>query len=103
VHQLLVDLAPSRREAWTELGWLNRLGISANAIRLAFDEQAEPGVSGLRFGAAALAGRGFRDAEFQEVGQILVDALSRAQVPESEIVGRVAALTEAHPLYGFLD
>jgi glycine hydroxymethyltransferase len=103
VHQLLVDLAPSRREAWTELDRLNRLGISANAIRLAFDEQAEPRVSGLRFGAAALAARGFGDAEFQEVGHILVDALSSTQVDESEIIARVQALTEAYPLYRFLD
>jgi glycine hydroxymethyltransferase len=96
-------LAPSRREAWIELDRLNRLGISANAIRLAFDEQAEPRVSGLRFGAAALAARGFGDAEFQEVGHILVDALSSTQVDESEIIARVQALTEAYPLYRFLD
>jgi len=103
VHQLLVDLGPSHREAWCELDRLNRLGISANAIRVAFDEQAEPGVSGLRFGAAALACRGFGEAEFREVGQILVDALVPAQVPESEIIARVRALTEQFPLYDFLD
>jgi len=103
VHQLLVDLAPSGREAWAELSRLNGLGISANAIELAYDAQEHPGVSGLRFGAAALASRGFGRAEFEEVGALLAEAL----VPDAggaagEVVARVRTLTEAFPLYGYL-
>jgi len=45
------------REAWTELHRLNEIGISANAIRLAYDALPEPGASGLRFGTTALASR----------------------------------------------
>ena len=58
VHQFLVDLSPGGREAWATLGSLNDLGISANAIGLAFDPLAAPLCSGLRFGATALACRG---------------------------------------------
>ncbi len=50
VHQLLVDLAPSGREAWATLRRLNEIGISANAVSLAYDRLAEPACSGLRFG-----------------------------------------------------
>ncbi|MGD0081677.1 MAG: serine hydroxymethyltransferase [Acidimicrobiales bacterium] len=104
VHQLLVDLAPSGREAWGELARLNGLGISANAIPLAYDAQSEPGVSGLRFGASALASRGFGPAEFEEVGALLADALvPDAAAGAGEIVERVRALTDAFPLYRFLD
>jgi glycine hydroxymethyltransferase len=103
VHQLLVDVAPSGREAAQELRRLNAVGISANAMRLAFDAQAEPGMSGLRFGASALAARGFGDSEFEQVGKIIVDALAPEGAAVEDVVGRVQALTEAFPLYGFLD
>jgi glycine hydroxymethyltransferase len=96
------------RQAWAELHRLNEVGISANAIRLAFDPLPEPGASGLRFGATALASRGFGPAEFAEVGAILADALAVRDGPGSpsaaaSCVERVRALTEAFPLYGFLD
>ncbi|HEV8066048.1 MAG TPA: serine hydroxymethyltransferase, partial [Acidimicrobiales bacterium] len=71
VHQLLVDLGPSGRDAGVEMARLNTLGISANCIPLAFDQQSPPAVSGIRFGAAALASRGFGPPEFAEVGSIL--------------------------------
>ena len=75
VHQFLVDLSPGGREAWATLGSLNDLGISANAIGLAFDPLVAPLCSGLRFGATALACRGFANEDFVEVGEILADAL----------------------------
>ena len=70
VHQFLVDLAPAGTEAWATLSRLNRIGISANAIGLAYDKRLEPECSGLRFGAMALACRGFRREQFNEVGEI---------------------------------
>ncbi len=68
VHQLLVDLAPGGREAGAVLAGLNQIGISANAIALAYDPLVAPACSGLRFGATALACRGFAREEFAEVG-----------------------------------
>jgi glycine hydroxymethyltransferase len=55
--------------------------------------------SGLRIGTPALATRGFGDAEFGEVADIIAGAL-RAQLSEDDTAtlrGRVAALTEAFP------
>ncbi len=104
VHQLLVDLAPSGREGWHELSRLNGLGISANAIPLAYDAQQLPAVSGLRFGAAPLAARGFGPAEFEEVGSVLAAALVPGSGGEAgDVRARVRALTDAFPLYRFLD
>jgi glycine hydroxymethyltransferase len=96
------------REAWAELHRLNEIGISANAIRLAFDSLPEPGASGLRFGTTALASRGFSRPEFEEVGDILAEALSSredagASSAAARCAERVRALTEAHPLYGFIE
>ncbi len=104
VHQLLLDLAPSGREAAAELRHLNSLGISANAIGLAYDARVEPAVSGLRLGSAALATRGLREREFDEVGAILCDALrpGPSAASDEDVAGRVAALTGAFPLYPYL-
>ena len=103
VHQLLVDLAPSGRDAGSELHHLNELGFSANAIRLAFDPREEPAQSGLRFGTTALAGRGFTQAEFEAVGQLLVAALTPDGGHDADVVAGVQALTDAFPLYPFLS
>lgn len=96
------------REAWTELHRLNEIGISANAIRLAYDALPEPGASGLRFGTTALASRGFGQPEFAEVGAILAEALSLddsagARPAAARCAERVRALTEAHPLYDYIE
>ena len=103
VHQLLVDLGPGRREAWAVLSGLNRIGVSANAIPLAYDALEEPYCSGLRFGAMALASRGFGRGEFEDVGQILAEALAvEGRVPEGALAQRIAQLTSKMPLYGYL-
>ena len=103
VHQLLVDLAPSGREAGAELARLNGLGISANAIPLAYDAQEAPLMSGLRFGTTALAARGLGEAEFAEVGAILADALAdTAGASSREIQARIADLLAPFPLYPWL-
>jgi glycine hydroxymethyltransferase len=103
VHQLLVDLAPSGREAWATLRRLNCIGISANAIALAYDPLVKPDCSGLRFGATALASRGFGREQFVEVGGILSDALANGgEDPDGSLAGRVAELTRGTPLYRYL-
>jgi len=103
VHQLLVDLAPGGREAWATLRKLNRIGISANAIALAFDPHRAPDCSGLRFGSTALASRGFSREQFAEVGAILADALANGgEDPDGSLGLRVAELTNEMPLYSYL-
>lgn len=103
VHQFLVDLAPSGREANAVLAQLNSLGISANAIRLAFDEAEEPGASGLRIGANPLAARGLGKAEFAVIGELLADALEdRSGARSGELRRRILALLEGFPLYQFI-
>ena len=79
------------------------IGISANAIALAYDPLVEPACSGLRFGAMALASRGFGREQFAEVGAILSDALANGgEDPDGSLAGRVAELTSEMPLYRYL-
>jgi len=102
VHQLLVDLAPRGEEAGATLAKLNRIGISANAVSLAFDPREAPLCSGLRFGATALASRGFGRAEFAEVGEILAAALAAGGEDDGTLAARARVLTDRFPLYGYL-
>ncbi|MHB1988005.1 MAG: serine hydroxymethyltransferase [Acidimicrobiales bacterium] len=107
VHQLLVDVAASGKDAHEILTVLNGLGISANAVRLAFDAAEGAGASGLRFGANALAARGFGPEEFAAVGDLLVDAIEECSRPGPptrgrELGERVQALLAGFPLYGYL-
>ncbi|MHB8244419.1 MAG: serine hydroxymethyltransferase [Acidimicrobiales bacterium] len=103
VHQLLVDVAPSGQEAHEVLARMNAIGISANAMRLAFDPAAPPKASGLRFGSSALASRGFGPAEFAAVGELLADVVEDRKATRSgELATRVQELLAGFPLYRFL-
>ena len=104
VHQLLVDLAPGGREARKTLGRLNAIGISANAITLAYDQMEAPACSGLRFGATALASRGFSREQFAEVGLILADALVLGgEDPDGSLAARARELTGQATLYSYIE
>ncbi len=103
VHQLLVDISPAGLEAGATMARLNEAGISANAMRLAYDPAEAPAGSGIRLGATALATRGFGPAEFQEVGRLVADGLSDgAGSRTAELARRVEALLAPFPLFSFL-
>jgi glycine hydroxymethyltransferase len=56
--------------------------------------------SGLRIGTPALATRGFGEAAFHEVADIIAEALTAdADADLSGLRHRVDALAKAHPLY----
>jgi glycine hydroxymethyltransferase len=103
VHQFLVDLTPGEREASSTLAGLNEIGISANAVRLPYDPLSGPDCSGLRFGATALAARGFGRDQFERLGMILADALANGgKDPDGSLADRVGELAQAMPLYRYL-
>ena len=58
--------------------------------------------SGVRIGTAALATRGFGDAEFTEVSDIIAHALM-SNPDAVELKRRVKVLTDAFPLYNGLE
>jgi glycine hydroxymethyltransferase len=58
--------------------------------------------SGLRIGTPALATRGFGDAEFAEVADIIAQTLQQSGDIEA-LKARVTALAEAFPLYPGLE
>jgi glycine hydroxymethyltransferase len=104
VHLVLVDLRECGLNGREAEDRLDHIGITVNRNAVPFDPRPPMVTSGLRIGTPALATRGFGDAEFGEVADIIAGAL-RAQLSEDDTAtlrGRVAALTEAFPLYSGL-
>jgi glycine hydroxymethyltransferase len=98
VHLVLVDLRESAIHGQNAEDILHSVGITVNRNAVPFDPRPPMTPSGVRIGTPALATRGFGDAEFTEVAEIIATALK----PEPDVLAlkeRVTRLTEAFPLY----
>ncbi|HEY8981283.1 MAG TPA: serine hydroxymethyltransferase [Streptomyces sp.] len=101
VHLVLVDLRNSALDGKQAEDRLHRVGITVNRNAVPFDPRPPMVSSGLRIGTPALATRGFGRPEFQEVADIIAEAL-KGEAPEGELRDRVTKLANAFPLYGDL-
>lgn len=101
VHLVLVDLRNSELDGQQGEDRLHQVGITVNRNAVPFDPRPPMVSSGLRIGTPALATRGFGDAEFAEVA----DIIARALLPDlggaelDELRGQVVALADKVPLY----
>lgn len=100
VHLVLVDLRNSPLDGQQAEDLLHGAGITVNRNAVPFDPRPPRVTSGLRIGTPALASRGFGDAEFTEVADIIAGLLREGQGADLEAArARVKKLTEAFPLY----
>ncbi|GAA1973497.1 serine hydroxymethyltransferase [Isoptericola halotolerans] len=100
VHLVLVDLRHSAMDGQQAEDLLHDAGITVNRNAVPFDPRPPRVTSGLRIGTPALATRGFGDAEFTEVADIIATALKDGSSADVEALkARVAKLTADFPLY----
>ena len=105
VHLVLVDLREAPLDGQQAEDLLHEAGITVNRNAVPFDPRPPRVTSGLRIGTPALAARGFGDAEFTEVADIIAATLvhGAAGTADDETLAalrdRVRALTDAFPLY----
>lgn len=106
VHLVLVDLRNSALDGQAAEDLLARVEITVNRNAVPFDPRPPMVTSGLRIGTPALATRGFGEAAFAEVADIIAETLiagtaEGGAAPEhlDALRARVAALAAAHPLY----
>jgi glycine hydroxymethyltransferase len=98
VHLVLVDLRASEVDGRQAEDLLHDVGITVNRNSVPFDPRPPMVTSGVRIGTSALATRGFGDAEFAEVADVI--ALTLMPNPDvAALSARVKALTDAFPLY----
>ncbi|MFF3330680.1 serine hydroxymethyltransferase [Streptomyces sp. NPDC002888] len=105
VHLVLVDLRSSALDGKQAEDRLHRIGITVNRNAVPFDPRPPMVSSGLRIGTPALATRGFGEAEFREVADIIAQALKDEQLGDERtglLRERVEKLAGAFPLYPHL-
>ena len=100
VHLVLVDLRNCELNGQQAEDRLAEIDITVNRNAVPFDPRPPMVTSGLRIGTPALATRGFGEAAFREVADIIAEALiADADADLSGLRHRVEALAAAHPLY----
>ncbi|MCB1298685.1 MAG: serine hydroxymethyltransferase [Microthrixaceae bacterium] len=98
VHLVLVDLRNAQIDGKQAEDLLHEIHITVNRNAVPNDPRPPLVTSGLRIGTPALATRGFGDAEFTEVADVIALAL----LPNADVDAlraRVATLTQAFPMY----
>ncbi|MFB9831490.1 serine hydroxymethyltransferase [Actinoallomurus acaciae] len=98
VHLVLVDLVDSELTGRDAEDRLHDIGITVNRNAVPNDPRPPMVTSGLRIGTPALATRGFQEADFAEVADIIALAL-QPSFDAAALSARVRALAEQHPLY----
>jgi glycine hydroxymethyltransferase len=106
-HLMLVDLRPKHLTGKVAEAALERAHITCNKNGIPFDPQKPAITSGIRLGTPAGTTRGFGIAEFQEVGELIVevlDALSQKGVEEdasteAAVREKVTRLVRRFPIY----
>jgi glycine hydroxymethyltransferase len=97
-HLLQVDL---RSTEWTGKDAEERLAevkLTVNRNTVPFDERPPTVASGIRIGTPAATMRGMDEADFREIGGIMVEALGgRGDI--AALAARTEALCERRPLY----
>jgi glycine hydroxymethyltransferase len=74
-HLMLVDLRPKKLTGRVAEVALERAGITCNKNGIPFDPEKPTVTSGVRLGSPAATTRGFRQAEFRQVGELIAEVL----------------------------
>ena len=106
VHLVLCDLRESAMDGQQAEDRLHTVGITVNRNAVPFDPRPPAVSSGLRIGTPALATRGLGVDDFNEVGGIIVEALTLSDADfdarRGDLSERVAAIADRYPLYAGL-
>ena len=100
-HLLLVDVKASIDMTGKKAeALLDEAGITCNKNTIPFDQEKPFITSGIRLGSAAMTSRGFKEKEFEQVGEWIVRALQLESGSEEmqELHEEVIALTSQFPI-----
>jgi glycine hydroxymethyltransferase len=109
-HLLLVDLRSKRLTGTQAEKALERAGITCNKNGIPFDTESPTVTSGIRLGTPAGTTRGFGIAQFEQVGQMILEVLSALErepngdeQAERAIRSRVRDLCGQFPIYSHAE
>ena len=105
-HLVLVDLRPKGLKGNQVEHALERAGITCNKNGIPFDDEKPTITSGVRLGTPAGTTRGFGEAEFRQVGELILqvfDGLKNNpegdEAIEKSVRSKILALCEQFPIY----
>jgi len=106
-HLMLVDLRPKGLTGKATETALGRAHITCNKNAVPFDPEKPAITSGVRLGTPAGTTRGFGEAEFQEIGELIIEVLDGLKTNgednngavEAGVRAKVKALTDCFPIY----
>jgi glycine hydroxymethyltransferase len=106
-HMVLVDLRPKGVKGRDAEHALERAGLTCNKNAIPFDPEKPAITSGVRLGTSAGTTRGFGQAEFKRVGELIlqvIDALAMAgpegdAAVEKQILAEVQDICARFPIY----
>ncbi|APO67094.1 serine hydroxymethyltransferase [Rhizobium gallicum] len=110
-HLMLVDLRKKNATGKRAEAALGRAYITCNKNGIPFDPEKPFVTSGVRLGAPAGTTRGFKEAEFKEIGNLIVEVLDGLKVANSDegnaaveaaVRGKVVDLTGRFPMYDYI-
>ena len=110
-HLMLVDLRPKNATGKRAEAALGRANITCNKNGIPFDPEKPFVTSGVRLGTPAGTARGFGEAEFREIGNLIAEVLDGLKAANSDegnaaveatVKNKVLALTDRFPLYPYL-
>jgi glycine hydroxymethyltransferase len=100
-HLMLVDCRPLAITGKAAEDALGKAGITVNKNQIPFDPEKPNVSSGVRVGTPAITSRGMKEAEMDEVAELIVSALKGAQdeAALARVKAKVKGLATAFPLY----
>ncbi len=104
-HMVIVDLRKHKLTGKLASESLDRAGITSNKNSVPFDATSPFVTSGIRLGSPACTTRGFKEKEFEIVGNLIADLLDSLKISENNseieklILVKVKELTAKFPVY----
>ena len=100
-HLILIDVNPKGLTGKDAEVWLDAAGLTTNKNTIPFDTNSPFVTSGIRAGSPAGTTRGFKEAEFTQIGNWMADVLDAKGADDVIVKTRqsVAALCAQFPIY----
>lgn len=98
-HLILIDLTQEEISGKKLTDRLDEVNITVNKNAIPFDRRKPYYASGVRIGTPAVTSRGFLEEDMREIAALIKLAISDFDEKKEEIIARVAALCDKHPLY----
>ncbi len=101
-HVFLVDLRPKGLTGKAADAFLGQAHITVNKNAIPNDPESPFVTSGIRIGSPAITTRGFKEAEAEQVANLIADVLDNPESAEviAAVKAKVHALTDKFPVYG---